>query len=138
MKGEIWGMEKKVIFTDKAPRPGGTYSQAIKIGNMVYVAGITPHELNSTRIYAPGDVKAQTALVLGYIQHILEAAGSSMDRIVKVTSFVADSERFAAYEAAYRQFFKQDPPARSTVEIAKFPSFVEGMVVEIECVAYCG
>ena len=130
-------MKKEIILTDKAPAPGGTYSQAVKIGNMVYVAGAAPFELGTTRIYAPGDMTAQTTLVLEYILHILEAAGSSIDNVVKVTSFVTDMERFHEYDAAYKQFFKKDPPARSTVEISKFPSFVAGMVVEIECVAYC-
>lgn len=129
-------MKKEIILTDKAPAPGGTYSQAVRIGNMVYVAGAAPFEPGTTNIYAPGDMAAQTTLILGYIQHILEAAGSSIDHVVKVTSFVTDMERFHEYDAAYKKFFHVNPPARSTIEISKFPSFVEGMCVEIECVAY--
>jgi 2-iminobutanoate/2-iminopropanoate deaminase len=130
-------MKKESILTSKAPVPGGSYSQAVKIGDMVYVAGTAPFELGTTNIFAPGNLAAQTRLVLEYIQYTLEAAGSSLENVVKVTSFVTDMERFREYDEVYKQFFKSDFPARSTIEISKFPSFVEGMCVEIECVAYC-
>jgi 2-iminobutanoate/2-iminopropanoate deaminase len=130
-------MKKEIIYTDKAPKPGGTYSQAVKIGNMVYLAGTVPFEMNSTKIHAPGDLAAQTRLVLDYMKHTLEAAGSKLENVVKVTAFLTDMERFAEYDSVYKEFFPIEPPARSSIEIKKFPSFVEGMCVEIECIAYC-
>jgi 2-iminobutanoate/2-iminopropanoate deaminase len=130
-------VKKEIIYTDKAPQPGGTYSQAVKIGNMVYLAGTVPFEINSTKIHAPGDLATQTRLVLTYIKHTLEEAGSKLENVVKVTAFLTDMERFSEYDAVYKEFFPIDPPARSSIEIKKFPSFVPGMLIEIECVAYC-
>jgi len=124
---------KQVIFTDKAPKPSGTYSQAIRLGNTVYVSGTCPFELGTGRVLAPGDIAEQTRIVLRYIREILAAAGTSLKHVVKTTAFIADLDRFQQYNEAYGEFFPQDPPARSTVEVADFPP---GMCVEIECVAY--
>jgi len=126
-------MKKEIIRTERAPQPAGSYSQAVKYGNLVYVAGTCPFELGSKTVKYPGDMAKQTTLVLEYIGNILEDAGSSMDNVLKVTAFIDDLDRFAEYDAAYGPFFKNDPPVRSTVEIGKFP---QGMRVEIECVAY--
>ena len=126
---------KQIIFTPKAPLPSGSYSQAVKYGDTVYVAGTCPFELGepSGRVKYPGQVEEQTRLVLEYISNILEAAGSSINNVLKVTAFLDDLDRLQEYERAYREFFREAPPARSTLEIGKFPS---GMCVEIECVAY--
>ncbi len=126
-------MKKEIISTDKAPAPGGTYSQAVKIGNMVYVAGTCPFEIGTGKVLYPGDITAQTRLVLEYIGNILAAAGTNVEHTVKVTSFLADLDDFKLYDQMYREVFRESPPARSTVEIGKFP---EGMLVEIECIAY--
>ncbi|MBN2979955.1 MULTISPECIES: RidA family protein [Cohnella] len=126
-------MNKEIIRTDKAPQPAGSYSQAVKFGNTVYVAGTCPFELGSKTVKHPGDMAAQTKLVLEYMAEILREAGSSLDHVLKVTAFLDDLDAFAEYDRVYASFFKQDPPARSTVEIGKFPP---GMRVEIECVAY--
>lgn len=126
-------MRKEIIVTDQAPAPGGAYSQAVKWGDAVYVAGTCPFELGTGKVLHPGDVEAQTKLVLHYIGRILEAAGTSLEHVVKVTSFLADLNDFKAYNRVYGEVFRELPPARSTVEIGKFP---EGMRVEIECVAY--
>ncbi|MCC3374649.1 RidA family protein [Cohnella sp. REN36] len=125
-------MTKEIIRTDKAPMPAGSYSQAVRCGDTLYVAGTCPFELGSKRVLHPGDTAAQTKLVLEYMQAILEAAGSSMERVLKVTAFLDNLDNFAAYDREYARFFPVDPPARSTVEIGKFPP---GMCVEIECVA---
>lgn len=126
-------MRKEVISTDKAPAPGGKYSQAIKLGNMVYVAGTCPFELGTGKVLYPDDVVEQTRLVLHYMGEILRAAGTSLEHVVKVTSFLRDLDDFKAYDRVYAETFAHEPPARSTVEIGKFPA---GMTVEIECVAY--
>lgn len=126
-------MKKEIIRTDRAPLPAGAYSQAVKYGDLVYVSGICPFSLEDGRVMHPGDVAAQTRLVLEYISRILQAAGTSLEHVLKVTAFLDDLNRFADYDRVYSEFFGSDPPARSTVEIGKFPP---GMCVEIECVAY--
>ncbi|WP_372630141.1 RidA family protein [Cohnella sp.] len=128
-------MKKEMIRTEQAPMPAGSYSQAVKYGNLIYVAGTCPFELGSKTVKYPGDMGKQTTLVLEYIGRILEAAGSSLDQVLKVTAFIDDLDRFAEYDEAYSAFFQVDPPARSTVEIGKFPP---GMRVEIECIAGTG
>lgn len=126
-------MQKEIVYTDQAPAPGGTYSQAVKTGNMVYVAGTCPFELGTGKVLYPDDIVRQTRLVLHYMVRILEAAGTSLEHVVKVTSFLRNLDDFKAYDQVYAETFAQEPPARSTVEIGKFPP---GMTVEIECVAY--
>ena len=126
-------MKKEIIYTDKAPKPSGAYSQAVKLGDMVYVAGTCPFDLVTGEVLFPGDMARQTHVVLEYMQQILMAAGTSLEHVVKVTSFIDELNDFAAYNDAYGSFFQVEPPARSTVEIVKFPP---GMRVEIECIAY--
>ncbi len=126
-------MKKEIIATDKAPKPSGAYSQAVKLGDMVYVAGTCPFELGTGNVLAPGDIEAQTRIVLDYMQEILAAAGTSLEHVVKVTAFIDDLDQFKRYNQVYSEFFKVEPPARSTIEIGKFPF---GMCVEIECIAY--
>ncbi|MFD2328547.1 RidA family protein [Cohnella sp. GCM10020058] len=126
-------MKKEIIRTDKAPKPSGSYSQAVKLGDMVYVAGTCPFDLVTGEVLFPGDMARQTQIVLEYMEQILLAAGTSMDNVVKVTSFIDELNDFAAYNEAYARFFQADPPARSTVEVVKFPP---GMRVEIACIAY--
>jgi len=125
-------VRKEIVYTDKAPAPGGTYSQAVKTGNMVYVAGTCPFELGTGNVLYPDDIVRQTRLVLQYMARILEAAGTSLEHVVKVTSFLRNLGDFKAYDQVYAETFAHEPPARSTVEIGQFPP---GMTVEIECVA---
>ncbi|SDE10391.1 2-iminobutanoate/2-iminopropanoate deaminase [Paenibacillus sp. UNCCL117] len=126
-------MNMEIIRTDKAPQPAGSYSQAVKFGNMVYVAGTCPFELGSNKVMYPGRMEEQTKLVLTYMSAVLQEAGSSLKHVLKVTAFLDDLDAFGEYNKAYAEFFPIDPPARSTVEIGKFPP---GMRVEIECTAY--
>jgi len=126
-------VKKEIIRTDRAPLPAGAYSQAVKYGDLVYVSGTCPFSLEDGSILHPGDVAAQTRLVMEYIGHILRAAGTSLEHVLKVTAFLDDLNRFADYNRVYAEFFPVDPPARSTVEIGKFRP---GMCVEIECIAY--
>ncbi len=126
-------MNKEIICTDKAPKPSGAYSQAVKLGDMVYVAGTCPFDIATGEVLYPGDMARQTRVVLQYMQEILQAAGTSLDNVVKVTSFIDELNDFAAYNEVYGSYFQVEPPARSTFEIVKFPP---GMRVEIECIAY--
>lgn len=126
-------MRKEIIKTDKAPVPSGKYSQAVKLGDMVYVAGTCPFDLETGAVLHPGDIGKQTHLVLSYIEEILRAAGTSLEHVVKVTSFIDELDDFGIYNQVYGSFFQDEPPARSTFEIVKFPP---GMRVEIECIAY--
>jgi len=126
-------VRKEIIYTDKAPKPSGAYSQAVKLGDMVYAAGTCPFDLATGEVLYPGDMERQTRLVLEYLQEILRAAGTSLEHVVKVTAFIDELNDFQAYNRVYSQFFNEAPPARSTFEIVKFPP---GMRVEIECIAY--
>jgi len=126
-------LKKEIITTDKAPKPSGAYSQAVKLGEMVYVAGTCPFDTVTGEVLYPGDIAEQTRVVLEYMQEILKAAGTSLEYVVKVTSFIDELDDFRAYDSVYSTFFKEEPPVRSTVDISKFPT---GMRVEIECVAY--
>jgi len=121
---------KEIIRTDNAPRAIGPYSQAIKAGSFIFTAGqigIDP----KTGSVVEGGIEAETEQVLRNIQAILEAAGSSLDRVVKTTVYLADMGEFAQMNQVYERFFKESPPARSTVE-AKLP---KGVRVEIEAIA---
>ncbi|MCU6711284.1 RidA family protein [Paenibacillus sp. J5C_2022] len=126
-------MKKEIIQTNKAPKPSGSYSQAVKLGDLVYVAGTCPFDLATGEVLYPGDMKRQTSVVLQYMEEILQAAGTSLHNVVKVTSFIDDLNAFQTYNRVYEAFFKEEPPARSTIEVGKFPP---GMCVEIECIAY--
>ncbi len=127
-------MEKTVIRTDAAPAPfqGAPYSQAIRVGDLVFVAG----QIGVAPGAAPGlaaEIGAQTAQALRNLGAILEASGSSFDRLVKTTVFLASFDDFAAMNDVYAQFVGDRPPARSTVEVSRLPS---GALVEIEAVAH--
>ncbi|GGD72652.1 RidA family protein [Paenibacillus nasutitermitis] len=126
-------MKKEIIHTSLAPKPSGKYSQAVKLGDMVYVAGTCPFDLDTGEVLYPGDMARQTGLVLRYMNEILKEAGTSLDHVVKVTAFIDELDDFQVYNEVYGTFFEIDPPVRSTVEIVKFPP---GMRVEIECIAY--
>lgn len=122
---------RRVIFTDHAPKAIGPYSQAIRAGAFVYTAGQVGFD-PATGQLVEGGIEAQTRQVLTNIKAILEAAGSSLDRVLKTTVFMADLGQFAAMNAIYAEFFPTHPPARSTVQVAALP---RGALVEIETVA---
>jgi 2-iminobutanoate/2-iminopropanoate deaminase len=124
-------MSKSVVHTEAAPPAIGPYSQAIKLGSMVYTSGQIPLDPATKQLVA-GDVSAQTRQVLTNLKAVLEAAGSSLDRVVKTTVFLKDMNDFAAMNAVYADFFNAAPPARSTVQVARLPLDAS---VEIEAVA---
>ena len=120
---------RKVIRTSEGPRPRGPYSQAIVADGFVFVAGqasVNP----STNELELGDVRSETRRTLQNIRAILEAAGSSLRNVVRVGVFLADMKDFDGMNAIYREFFTEDPPARTTVgaQLSKIK-------VEIDCIA---
>lgn len=119
------------IQTDRAPQAIGPYSQAIKANGFVFASGQIPLD-PATGQLVDGDIAAQTTQVLNNVRAVLEAAGSSLERVVKTTVFLADMNDFAALNEVYAGFFGATRPARSTVQAARLPRDVK---VEIEVVA---
>lgn len=126
-------MDKDVIRTDDAPAPfqGAPYNQGIRIGDLVFVAGQVGLRPGDAAI--EGDIEQQTEQAMRNISSILEAAGSSLDRLVKTTVFLQDLDDFARMNAVYARFVGERPPARSTFAVAALPA---GALVEIEAVAH--
>lgn len=121
----------EVIYSDQAPKPIGPYTQARRVGGMVYTAGQVAIDPATGEIVA-GGIEAETRQVLANLQAVLGAAGSSLDHIVKTTVFMADLGEFGKMNAVYAEFFPAAAPARSTVQVAALP---KGARVEIECIA---
>lgn len=127
-------LQKETIHTDAAPKAIGPYSQAIRAGDFIYTAGqggIDPQ----TGELVLGGIEAETRQVLLNIQNILEAGGSSMEKVVKTTVYLRDINDFAAMNAVYATFFPANPPARTTVQAAALP---RGIAVEIDAIAMVG
>lgn len=124
-------MSREIVFTDKAARPPATYSQAVKAAGLVFVSGTAPHDPATGAIQGT-TVQEQTRQCLTNIAAILEAAGSSMDRIVSVTIVLADEDDFAGMNEEYLRWFPSDPPARQG---AKLPARIPGLKVSIAAIA---
>ena len=122
---------KQVIHTDSAPAAIGPYSQAIQIGDLLFVSGQVPID-PSTGAVVEGDIKAQAQQSLNNLKAILNAAGTNMGAVVKTTVFLADMNDFAAMNEVYAQFFQEPFPARSAVQVARLPKDAK---VEIEAIA---
>ena len=127
-------MATEVISTGDAPGAIGPYSQAIKVGNLVFTAGQIPLDPATGKL-VEGDISAQTERVLRNLAAILTASGSSLGRVVKTTCFLANLDDFAKFNEVYGQHFGDNRPARSTVQVSRLPA---GAGVEVECVAECG
>jgi 2-iminobutanoate/2-iminopropanoate deaminase len=125
-------MEKSVISTNNAPAAIGPYSQAIKAGNLVFVSGQIPI-IPATGEILRGDIKLQTKQALENLKHILDAAGSCIDNVVKTTVFMKDLNDYTAINDVYKEFFTDKPPARAAVQAARLPRDVG---VEIEAIAF--
>ena len=126
--------EKDVVRTDKAPGPfeGAPYNQAIRVGELVFVAGQLGISLETGALAGTG-VAEQTDQIMRNLAAILEAAGSGLDRLVKTTVFLMNLDDFGAMNEVYARYVGDRPPARSTVEISGLPS---GALVEIEAIAH--
>jgi 2-iminobutanoate/2-iminopropanoate deaminase len=126
-------MEKQVVRTEAAPAPfqGAPYNQAIIAGDFVFVAGQLGLKPGDATV--EGDIAQQTEQALDNLKAILEAAGTSLDKLVKTSVFLMDLEDFQAMNAVYATRVGERPPARSTFQVAKLPS---GALVEIEAIAH--
>jgi 2-iminobutanoate/2-iminopropanoate deaminase len=125
-------MSKKIVKTDKVSLPIGPYNQAVSIGNLIYTAGQIP--LDRLGNMVAGGIKQQTQQVLENVKAILEAGGSSLEKVAKATVFLKDLNDFAGMNEIYSQYFKPDSaPARSTIQVVRLP---KDSLVEIEVVAH--
>ncbi|MBX0327438.1 RidA family protein [Oscillochloris sp. ZM17-4] len=124
-------MQRTVISTSDAPAAIGPYSQAVRVGDMIFLSGQLPIDPASGEIVA-GDIAAMTRQIFTNISAVLAAAGSSLEKVAKVTVFLADMGDFIPMNAAYAEFFPAAPPARSTVQVARLPKDAR---IEIEVVA---
>ena len=124
-------MKRIPVTTDKAPKPVGPYSQAIIEGDFIFLAGQGPGNPHTGQLER-GDVTIETTRTLENIKAILEAAGSSLDRVVKCNVYLRDINDFAAMNEVYARYFNAPPPARTTIQAGALPG---GIAVEIECIA---
>jgi len=122
---------KKVINSEKGPAPIGPYSQAIKLGNTLYISGQIPiDQINGTMV--EGSIESETEQVMKNLGYILEEAGLSYQDVVKCSIFVSDMNNFSKVNEVYGKYFESNPPARETVEVSGLP---KGVNVEISCIA---
>jgi 2-iminobutanoate/2-iminopropanoate deaminase len=122
---------KQIIASDELPPVKGPYSPAVRAGGFLFVSGQGPIDPASGEP-SRGSIEEQTRLVFSNIKAILEAAGASLDRVVKTTVYLDDIQNFAAMNAVYATFFPTDPPARTTIQAANLPL---GIAVEIDAIA---
>jgi 2-iminobutanoate/2-iminopropanoate deaminase len=125
-------MRKEVVYTDKAPKPIGPYSQAVKVGPWLFLSGQIPIDPRSGEV-VDGDIEVQTRRVLENVKAILESIGYTLDDVVKVTVYLADLEDFPRFNNVYSEYFKDKPPARTTVQVAGLPRNAK---IEIDVIAY--
>ncbi|MBM3187113.1 MAG: hypothetical protein FJZ90_00135 [Chloroflexi bacterium] len=121
----------EIVQSDKSAAPIGPYSQAVKANGLVFVAGEKGLDVRTGKI-VPGGIAAETRQTLENIRGILEAAGSSMDKVVQSFVFMTDLAEFAAMNAVYAEYFTQNPPGRTTVEVRALPA---GAHIEITVTA---
>jgi 2-iminobutanoate/2-iminopropanoate deaminase len=122
---------REVIATDQAPKAIGPYSQAIRAQGLVFTSGQVAIDPTTQQVIA-GDVSAQTDRVLNNLAAILQASGSTLDKVLRCTVFLKNMGDFAAMNEVYGRYFKESPPSRSTVEVARLPKDV---LVEIDVIA---
>ena len=122
-------MEKKRIHTEKAPAAIGPYSQAIDLGELIYTSGQIPVAPDGS---ISDNISEQTRQALENLKAVVEAAGSSFDKVVKTTVFITDMAQFGEINAVYAEFFSEPYPARSCVQVAALP---KGVSIEIEAIA---
>jgi 2-iminobutanoate/2-iminopropanoate deaminase len=122
---------KEVVRTTDAPQAIGPYSQAIKANGMIFASGQISLDPQTQQI-VDGDIVAQTGRVLMNLEGVLKAAGSDLSKVIKTTVFLKDINDFAKMNETYGRFFKENPPARSTVEVSRLP---KDLLVEIDVIA---
>ena len=124
--------EKKILYTDRAAELGGPYSQAVVYNDMIYLSGQGAVDPLTNQV-CYGTIEEETDLTMKNIRMILEAAGSSMEKILQVRAYLLDMREYARFNAAYERHFPCDPPVRTCVQAAGLPF---GIRVEIDAVAY--
>jgi len=122
---------REIIATEHAPQAIGPYSQAIRAQGLIFTSGQVAIDPSTQQVVA-GDVSAQTDRVLQNLSAILQASGSTLDKVLRCTVFLKNMGDFAAMNEVYGRYFKQQPPTRSTVEVARLPKDV---LVEIDVIA---
>ena len=127
-------MVKKVIYTEEAPKPIGPYSQAIKVGSWLFISGQIPIDPRTGEI-VKGSFEDKVKKVLKNIEAIVRAAGGSLRDIVKVTVYLRDIKLFSRFNEVYKEFFKEEPPARVVIEVSALPKDAD---LEVEAIAYIG
>ena len=125
------GRKKEVLISAKAALPIGPYSQGIRVGNLVYVAGEKGIDPKTAKI-VPGGIVAETRQTLENIKAILAEAGATMDNVVAANVYLTDLKDFEHMNQVYAEYFRKDPPVRTTVQVAALPA---GAIVEITVVA---
>ena len=124
---------KEVLFTESAPKPIGPYSQAVRVGNLVFCSGQIAIDPAVGDVVHEGNVERQTEVVMENVRAVLEkAAGLTLNHVVKTTIFLKSMDDFPKVNAIYGRYFEGDPPARSTVEVSRLP---KNVLVEIEVIA---
>ncbi|MDX1600086.1 MAG: RidA family protein [Anaerolineales bacterium] len=123
--------KREVVIASSAPQPIGPYSVGVRWGGLMFTSGAIGTDPESGELVG-GGIAAETRQALENLSQVLNAGGSSLDRVVKTTVFLDDLQDYAAMNEVYAEFFSQDPPARSAVEVAQLP---KGAAVEIEAIA---
>jgi len=121
---------KRIFYSDRAPRPKGPYSQAVINGDVLYVSGQIPLD-PETGLMVRGTIEEETEAVLENLKIIVEDAGSRMSDVLKVTCYLSDMDDFDRFNAVYRRYFPQRPPARTTIQAARLPF---GVQIEIDAI----
>ena len=121
---------KDIVLTDKAPKPIGPYSQAVKSGGFMFASGQVALDPKTNEFFG-GDIRQQTERVMENIKAVVEAAGSNLHHVIKTTVFLKSMNDFAAMNEVYAKYFIAAPPARSTVEVARLP---KDALIEIDVV----
>ena len=124
-------MKKEVVYTREAPEAVGPYSQAVKVNGLLFCSGQVGLDAGTGEL-VDGSVADQTDRAMQNLQAVLRQAGSSFDDVIKVTAYLTNMDDFAEFNAAYAQYFTNDPPARATVGVDALP---KGARVEVECIA---
>ncbi len=130
-------MNREIVLSKDAPKPIGPYSQAVKVGNLVFASGQIAQDPKTGELLASGsppsrNIQQQTAQCMKNLKAVLEAAGSSLDHIAKCTLLMSDLNEFALVNEEYAKWFKKDPPARTAIQVARIP---RDAGIEIEAIA---
>ncbi len=123
-------MSKKIVFTEKAPKPVGPYSQAVISGDLVFVSGQIPIDPKTSKVIE-GGIEAQTGQVLENIKHILESINLTLNDVVKTSVFLSSFSDFQSFNQVYSKYFEKNPPARTTVQAC----LMAGVLLEIDAIA---